>query len=131
MRRYVSRFQRLKTYDAARRFSRIICRLEKSIPDEMADVREMLLRHLFMIATKIARGTYEISRADARSTFRISSRSAETCESLIQRLQLAGIGQPNDLTEALEAVAEVQAGLKEILARIDAGLAQREVFRDL
>lgn len=97
----------------------------------MSDIAQMLSRHVLVVMMKIARGTYEISRRHARDTFRRASRSAECCESVIERMQLAGIGDPKDLTDALEAVAEVRSGLKEILARIDAGLPQREIFQGM
>ena len=130
-RKFHFRFERLAVYRAEQKLSRYLARVEQALPEELKDIRDMLDAHSLTVGLKIARGTAELNRSRARHGFLVAARSAELCESILERLALVGLGDPRDLNGALKTVAELQAGLQEISARIARGLPLREVFRDM
>lgn len=124
------KFEKLSIYHAARELYCLADEIVKALPDQHADIGEILQNHASTAALKIARGTAAVSRADAYRSFRICKRSAELCHSILERLVLAKLADRATLAAALELSSDIQTRAQTIIERIEQKLPPKEVFRD-
>lgn len=128
-RRQLLPHERLRVYRVQNVAMRCLCTIMRELPPEQDQVNQWLGHGTMNMGIKMIRGFHQWRRAEARAAFKDARRGAELCESVLLGLHQHNIGRELQRQRGLQLLKQVLAGLDEIIARVDAGMCKRDVFR--
>ena len=129
MARSIRPYQRLKVYQKSCDLGDVLHQICEKLPPEFSDLREIIRKHDLTIMLSIVRGAGRPPRKEALRHFRMATRSAEFCESVLIGLRQSGITSV-EIEKAFGWAGEVKAETSRIAALIQSGARAPDVFRD-